>query len=72
MEGIGIPIRHTNPYTLSFADNQMVMSRTRKVSVLCLRRLQEEYRKNGLERNFNKNEYLATTGEDVQLSLIHI
>jgi len=65
-EGMGIPVRDSFLYTLSFADDQVVMAQDEEDLSFMVRKLEEEYTKNGLEINLKKTEYLATTEEEVR------
>lgn len=53
-EGMGIPIRDTCIYTLSFADDQVVTVQDEKDLAYTLRKLEQEYSKNELEINLTR------------------
>lgn len=63
---MGIPVRNEHLYTLSFADDQVVIAQDEEDLGLMLRRLKEEYTKAGMEINFEKTEYLAVREEEVK------
>lgn len=62
---MGIPIRNEHLYTLSFADDQVVIAQDEEDLSYMVRKLKEEYSKVGLQINFDKTEYL-TTEENVE------
>lgn len=61
--GMGVPVRDDYLYTLSFADDQVVIAQDEDDLSFMVRKLKEEYTKAGLEINFNKTEYLTTSEE---------
>lgn len=62
-EEMGVPIRDDHLYTLSFADDQVVIAQDEEDLSYMVRKLEEEYKKNGLEMNLNKTEYLTTSSD---------
>lgn len=65
-EGMGVPVRNEHLYTLSFADDQVVIAQDEEDLSFMIRKLQEAYTKAGLEINFKKTEYLNTKEEEVK------
>ncbi|CAG9829626.1 unnamed protein product [Diabrotica balteata] len=61
-EGLGVPIRNDHLYTLSFGDDQVIITQDEEDLSYMVRKL-EEYNINDLGININKIEYLNTTQE---------
>lgn len=66
-KGMGVPVRGNHVYTLSFADDQVVIAQDEEDLSFKVRKRKGEYTKVGLEINFGKTEYLATVEENIRL-----
>lgn len=68
-ENMGIPLNNTNIYSLSFADDQVIMAQDYDDIEYMTRKLIEEYKKWGLEVNISKTEYMCIGGTQQNLLL---
>lgn len=67
--GMGLPLEDYILYTLSFADDQVVIAQDYEDLEYMTRKLIEEYTKWGLEVNLSKTEYMCIGGEQRDLIL---
>lgn len=68
-QGMGLPINDTHLFTLSFADDQVIVAQDSFDLEFMLRRLYSEYRKWGLEVSLEKTEYLVV-GSDAKFEVL--
>ncbi|XP_060527378.1 uncharacterized protein LOC132702628 [Cylas formicarius] len=66
---MGIPLNNANIYTLSFADDQVIMAQDYDDVEYMMRKLIEEYKKWGLEVNLPKTKYMCIGGAQRDLLL---
>jgi len=66
---MGLPLNENTLYTLSFADDQVVISQDYEDLEYMTRKLIEQYDKWGLEVNLEKTEYMCIGGEQRDLQL---
>ncbi|XP_060522514.1 uncharacterized protein LOC132699683 [Cylas formicarius] len=66
---MGIPLNNANIYTLSFADDQVIMAQDYDDVKYMMRKLIEEYKKWGLEINLPKTRYMCIGGAQRDLLL---
>jgi hypothetical protein len=68
-KGMGIPIGEQTPYTLLFADDQVIVAADAEDVSYMTRKLKEEFTKWGLEINMSKTKYLAigATAQDIKI-----
>lgn len=66
---MGLPINNNTIYTLSFADDQLVLAQDYDDIEYMTRKLIEEYKKWGLEINIKKTEYMCIGGTQQDLTL---
>lgn len=68
-KGMGIPLNENILYTLSFADDQIVLAQDIEDLEYMTRKLVEEYEKWGLEVNLTKTKYMCIGGTQQDLML---
>ena len=68
-KGMGVDLDGVCLYTLQFADDQVIIANDKEDLEYMARRLQEEYRKWGLEINTQKTKYLPIGAESLNLEL---
>ena len=59
---MGLHLENITPYTLQFADDQVVLAGGKDDLEYMTRKLKETYKKWGLDMNFNKIKYLCIGG----------
>lgn len=68
-KGMGIPLNENILYTLSFADDQIVLAQDMEDLEYMTRKLVEEYEGWGLEVNMSKTEYMCIGGTQQDMTL---
>jgi len=68
-KNMGIPINNNMIYSLSFADDQLLITQDYDDMEYMTRKLTEEYRKGGLDINIEKTKYMCIGGEHRDLKI---